>query len=205
MHLHVSHSLPLTTIPGYLLPRPQVTRDAPALPHDPEFILVFHPANGLIFLRFPAYDLPGPQFQFGLHHETALTACTIVAYNHPGYLSKLRDRDADPVDVALDSVLLPGSYYYHLYDATAEELYPICRDFRNWKFPHGKMPPSWLAEPQTDVLDWPSGSTAISQKVKDRDNACLISGSTECLTTAHIVSKEDGIWVRGMCSSNTYA
>jgi hypothetical protein len=45
-------------------------------------IILRHPANNCVFLYLPAYDpLPAPSLQFGLHHETVVTACKILACN----------------------------------------------------------------------------------------------------------------------------
>jgi hypothetical protein len=122
-----------------------------------------HPANNLEFRSLPgaACDrLPGPKLQFGLYHETLITACIIVACYRTGYLSKFRDRDADRVDVdrvdvAPDSLLLPEMYHYNLDDPKTTELYPIFRDFRNWSFPHQQLPPSWSGTPSTENQNYP--------------------------------------------------
>src|SRR6202021_1686690 len=151
-------------------------------PLFPAFIRLLPPAHDREFLILPAYDrLPGPKFEFGLHRETVVTACMIVACNRPGYLSKFRNPQATQIDVASD-LLLPGKYYYHLDDTKAGELYPICRDFQSWRFPHGKIPASWSAVSSTENQNWPSNWTALSQKIKDRDATCLISGATDSLT-----------------------
>ena len=177
------------------LPRPQVIRNAPALPPLPDMIDLIHPANNRIFLSLPAYDhLPHPQLLFGLHHETVATACMIIAYNRPGYLSKSRKRNSGRVDIALNPFLHPGSYYYHL-DSETEEPYSICRDFRQRSFPHNKVPHSWSAVPSAENWDWPSSSSLVSQKVKDRDNVCLVTGSMEYVTTSHVVPKDEDTWV----------
>ena len=172
-------------------------------PSNPRFLNIFHPINDFLFLRLPACDqLPGQQPQFGVHYETVITACTIVACNRPGYLSKSRSRNVDRIHMPLDSVLLPDNYYYHV-DHVSEtgELYPICDDFRNWSFPHGNIPPSWVAEPGP-TLDLPSNWTLLNERIKIRDTVCLISGNTQALTTAHVVKKEDDAWVRRFRSSN---
>jgi hypothetical protein len=193
-------TLPPETITHTMFrPRPPLHHDEQGPPPFPDFIHLFHPVNDLEFLILPAYDRLGPNLQFGLHHETVVTACMIVACNRSGYLSKFRNRDAAHVDVALDSLLLPGTYYYHLDDTKTGELYPICRDFENWRFPHGRIPASWSVESSTGNQNWPSNWTALSQKIKDRDTTCLISRATESLTTAHVVPNEDNEWVCKIC------
>jgi hypothetical protein len=193
------------TITSHLLrPRPPITRYAQGPPlSKPNVVKLLHPANGLVFLTLPAHDrLPGPELQFGLHHEMVITACMIVACNCRGYLSKSRKRDVDRVDLPLDSVILSDKYYYHLDDdSKTGKLYPICRDFRNWRFPHGEIPQSWLGAPAVTDRPWPTNWTALSEKVKARDTVCLVSGYTQALTTAHVVNKEDNDWARRIRSS----
>jgi hypothetical protein len=121
------------------LPEPYTYPDSP--PSSPAVVNLCHPANGLAFLALPAYDLfcQSP-LQFGIHHET-LTACCIIAYNKPGYLSTSRNRGA-----ALDSIIpAAGEYYYHLNDPS-DRFYSICCNFNAWKFSHGHLPPSWVAK-----------------------------------------------------------
>jgi hypothetical protein len=127
-------------IPFRQLPEPYTHPDSP--PSSPAVVSLCHPANGLAFLALPAYDLfcQSP-LQFGIHHETLVTACCIIAYNKPGYLSTSRNRGA-----ALDSIIpAAGEYYYHLNDPS-DRFYSICCNFNTWKFSHGHLPPSWVAK-----------------------------------------------------------
>ena len=177
--------------------RPPIPSYREGPPSDPDFLELLHPANDFPFLSLPAYDQLPAQLQFGVHHETVITACMILACNRPGYLSKSRTRNADRVSVPLDSILVPDSYYYHLDDNTETgELYPICDDFQNWSFPHGKIPPSWQSVPNNRISMQAVNWTAVSERIKFRDTVCLISGYTRALATAHIVNKEDSRWVR---------
>lgn len=129
-----------------------------------------------------------------IHHETALVACQILACNKLGYLSTSRDRNAECVNVALDSIIPPNKYYYHLNTLQPDALYPICRNFEDWEFPHNAMPSSWQANVSSEHF-WSSDWTTLSQRIKDRDRSCLVSGWKDSLTTAHVVNKEDGDWV----------
>lgn len=195
------------SVPHLVLPPlPPPIRTAPAIPrtHNPDSIRVYHPANRLPFLNLPAYDhLPGPHLQFGCLHETVVTACTIIAFNRPGYLATSYNRDRDRVQLPLNSVLLPGRYFYHLDNAELEEPYPICCNFREWDFPHGKLPSSWLSVTSTDSLNLPSGFSQISSLIKSRDKVCLVSRGQEYLTKAHIVPKDEDQWVCRMCNSSS--
>jgi hypothetical protein len=200
-----------TSLPHPVLPLPpQVIRTAPVFPSTPKAIRVHHPANKLLFLALPAFDhLPTSHLQFGCLHETVVTACMILAFNRPGYLStsddrdRDRDQDQDRDQLPIDSILLPGRYFYHLNDAESEELYPICSDFRKWDFPHRKLPPSWFAVPSTEIRNLPSSSSQVGPMIKGRDKVCLLSRSKEHLTTAHVVPKEENQWVRRICDSSS--
>ncbi|KAF5378095.1 hypothetical protein D9615_007609 [Tricholomella constricta] len=189
-------SAPTVTSNLFRLP-PRIIPDARGPSSTLDFITLRHPGNGNRFLALPAYDpLPGAELQFGLHFETVVTACKILAYNRPGYLSESRNRNADRVNLSPNSILPVKSYFYHLDEEFKPgELYPICYDFKNWGFPHAAMPSSWSVPPSTDTTGWPFSQTSLSQKIKDRDKACLISGYTEYLTTAHVVNKEDNKWL----------
>lgn len=52
---------------------------------------------------------------FGIHHETALLACQIIANNafHSGYFT-LDSAGLERVDVPLDGLLTKGRYYFHI-------------------------------------------------------------------------------------------
>ncbi|EDR13960.1 uncharacterized protein LACBIDRAFT_305223 [Laccaria bicolor S238N-H82] len=181
---------------------PQQLRDLPKIDPYPFSILavvtIIHPANGVELFEWQAYDrLPGPELQFGVHVETLLTACQIVANNEPGYLSKHQGRDDERIDVDLGSILAPGHYYYHV-EKVALNPYPICRDFKSWTFPHGDMPRSWsIKSPALPKnLHWGSSWSAVSFIVKLRDKKCRVTGSSEWLSTAHLIPEEERSWLR---------
>jgi hypothetical protein len=171
-------------------PKTQIAPRGPPL--EPTFVRFYHPANNLPFLRLPAYDCCPPNF--GVHHGTAITACQILACNENGYLSTSRHRNAaGRITVDLDSIIPSGKYYYHLQNSSKPKaLYPICRDFSCWEFPHKKLPLAWENKlPDPTSFNRPSNWSAISQRIKDRDTACPVSEWTD---TSHVVSDED--WVR---------
>ena len=176
--------------------RPAPFYDPQGPPFPPRMIRFLHPANNLPFLHLPAYDrCPTPEMQFGVHHETALTACQILACNSPGYLSPSRDRNAQGVDATPDSILAPRRYYYHLNTPEVDELYPICRLFEYWEFPHDAFPSFWETEDSNTPTFWGTRWTTLSQRIKDRDKACLLSKWKDSLTTAHVVPSDDEAWV----------
>lgn len=188
-------------VPFRQLPEP--CTDPDSLPSSPAIVSLCHPANGLAFLALPAYDLfcQSP-LQFGIHHETLVTACCIITYNKPGYLSTSRNRGATRVDAALDSIIpAAGEYYYHL-DDPFEPFYSICCNFNDWKFPHGHLPPSWVAKspcvPSFLYSDWVSQSILVQK----RDNVCLVTGWKDSLTTSYVIPHEEETWVSRIHCSN---
>jgi hypothetical protein len=60
-------------------------------------------------LTLHAFDHPGG----GIHHNTALVACAIIAGNHwHGYLTEMRD--GPRITAARDEVLRGRKYYFHV-------------------------------------------------------------------------------------------
>ena len=164
----------------------------PPLP-IPARVTILHPAHNSVFIDLPAYDQQAGSDLYGIHYETILTACTILAFNQPGFFSRDQGRDSERIEA--DSILPAGEYFYHLQDPTLDVSYPICRDFRNWDFPHEKMPMSWEREPNMDTVLWPTSWAPISTRVKFRDKTCLVSGFEEGLTIAHIIPEAEIRWV----------
>ena len=185
-------------------PRPEVQIGPRGPPSEPTFVRFYHPANNRRFLTLPAYDCCPPNF--GIHYGTAITACQILACNENGYLSTSRNRDADGrVTLELDCILPSGGkYYYHLNSPKSEALYPICYDFSLWEFPHESFPSSWKYEQKRTSVNWPTNWSGISQKIKDRDAACLVSEWTDSLTTSHTVAKTEEDWVCNSPWSQVY-
>jgi hypothetical protein len=137
------------------------------------------------------------QSQCGIHLRTALTACQIISYNKPGYFTAARERTARRITGPADHIISAGIYYYHLQTEGSDSFYPICRDFRCWSFPHDALPAEWAPnEPISDIIHthW----SVLSQRVKDRDVKCLVSGGRDSLDTAHVVPKAEEPWVCGM-------
>jgi hypothetical protein len=159
------------------------------------FVRFRHPGNDANFLSLPAYDpTDATHPQYGIHLRTALTACQIIAYNKPGYFTERRQRTAPSITYSMDDVIPARTYYYHLESQGSSPMYPICRDFRRWRFEHDAFPSAWVSNsPASDIIhcNW----TALSQKVKSRDAKCLVSGERDSLNTAHIVPKAEVEWV----------
>jgi hypothetical protein len=182
--------------------RPPSFTDPYGPPEQPVFVRFYHPANGLAFLTLPAYDvLSRSPLKFGIHYQTALTACCILACNKSGYLSTSRD-GSGRVDDDLDAIIPISKYFYHLDNPGSDALYPLCRDFATWKFPHNCLPISWQPAaptlPSIFTVNW----SVQSQRIKERDHACLVTGWKDSLTTAHVVGAAEEDWVRSICGSS---
>lgn len=197
-------------LPSFIRERQLRLKDPFGPPSLPAHVRLHHPANGLLFFKLPAYDLlcKSP-LQFGIHHETLLTIGRILAYNKTGFLSTSRYRDAPHVEEDLDSVLPVATYYFHLDMPGTNPLYPICRDFKLWNFPHDRLPTSWSSDlglssdsstPQT--VFWNLSWDAQSAHIKGRDKLCRVSHWKDSLTTAHIIPKSEEEWVSKICCSS---
>lgn len=87
----------------------------------------------------------------GVHHATALHACSIMACNEPGFLSptKLSILPAGPASgttLSLDSVLTEKFYWFYPVSwKLTDDPYPVCPDFENWSFPKERIPLDWIA------------------------------------------------------------
>jgi hypothetical protein len=171
-------------------------------PSLPDYVRLHHPANGLPFFQLPAYDLlcKSP-LQFGIHHETLLTIGRILAYNKTGYLSTSRNRDAPRVEADLDSILPVAKYYFHLERPGTDPLYPICRDFRLWNFPHHQLPTSWSRPSGSSPLPavWNNSWDDQNAYIMDRDKVCRVSRWKDSLTTAHVIPRTEEGWVSRIC------
>lgn len=126
----------------------------PALPHTVS-IAFRHPGyddQTNILFRLPAFD-SGDSINWGIHHDTALTACSIIACNIAGFLSHTRlSRSVPrPSIPSPDSLLMGRTYYFYPVswrDTGITEdndlRYPVCPDFMDWQFPLTNFPPTWL-------------------------------------------------------------
>lgn len=122
------------------------------------YIYFHHPGyeRPVAMFRLPAYDLPirnesvNPTVQpitlRGIHHRTALDACTIVACNVTGFLSpaKIDRDDFTPPVTPVEAVLTDDDYWYYPsgWDRRGSP-YPVVPNFENWCYPSAP-PPHWI-------------------------------------------------------------
>lgn len=174
------------------------TSGKPLVPERAIFVSFNHPTNKRLLLSLPKNNVLPLTSDFGVHHETALTACQIIAYNEPGFLSTSADRSniAARTSIERDPFLTSKTYYYHLLSQPDDPNYGICIDFALWSFPHDSFPPSWVrVTPIDDEGFAGSGWTDISSRIKQRDPNCRISDWIDNKSTAHIVPADQIEWV----------
>jgi hypothetical protein len=175
---------------------PMVQVRAPTQPpsasqHRQLHILFRHPGyddcNNVLFkLHASALDNDG---QPGLFAQFAIDVCVVIAGNYVGrgWLLLLRD-GSDPIDPT--STLCERSYYYHL-DAI-DDPYAIVPNFRQWTYPHDRLPPHW----QQVAPDSNTASSSIALAPSNlttalllRDGSCRLSGCREQLQVAPVRSR----------------
>ena len=175
------------------------TPGRPPVPGNPIHVSFYHPINQKMFLSLPKNNiLPSTQSDFGVHHETALTACQIIACNEPGFFSTSRNRSVVSARISPEHhpFLTSTKYYYHLLTQPDVTNYPICVDFAFWSFPHDRLPQSWArADPIEDAGVERTAWTAMNNRIKQRDANCRITDWVDNRTTAHIVPAEQIEWV----------
>ena len=126
-----------------------------------------------ILLQLPSYRTPSG---CGVHHQTALDACRIIANNRSGFLSRTRDRSGcvPAEDIVLTT---PATYWYFLDDEASLAQYEVVNDFRAWRFPD-TLPEHWEAvRPRRATVPGPLSDSAMSYPVKGADKCCIISGN----------------------------
>jgi hypothetical protein len=149
------------------------TKPPSPLQHRQLPILFRHPgyddgSNVLFRLQAPDTDDDG---QPGLLAQFAIDACVIIAGDYAGgrgWLSLLRDGSAliDPI-----STLRERSYYSHLDAAT--DPYPIVPNFRQWKYPHDRLPAHWQQlSPDTNPAS--SSPSNLTASLLMRDGSCRV-------------------------------
>ncbi|KAK3353740.1 hypothetical protein B0T25DRAFT_220543 [Lasiosphaeria hispida] len=172
------------TLPREALPPPP--REL-VLQSNIRFLHPGYPDHQNTLLSLPRVDL-GPANDggtriAGVHHGTALVACQIIANNaFDGHLAE--DAGGQQlVDAPLDSILARDVYYFFVGDGPSQ--YPIVPSFRDWAFPHNRIPEPWLSATHTP----PDSSGGVNGM-----SVCSISGFRVPLEAAHIVPKKEQLW-----------
>lgn len=179
----------------------QLLRDSVSTPivrdeYDYDHALFAHPGYDqlALLLRLPPYRTP---LGYGVHHQTALDACCIIANNLSGFLFRTSDRSGR---VPTEDVILttPATYWYFLGDESLPAQYEVVDDFRAWKFAT-TLPDHWHAlRPRHATIENGVSDSAMSATVITADKCCIASGYREhhFPSDAALVSwYEGGRWV----------
>ncbi|KAH7175922.1 hypothetical protein EDB81DRAFT_632394, partial [Dactylonectria macrodidyma] len=113
----------------------------------PRSIAIFHPAYRSphnLLIQFPQVDyIDSDGHPNGIHHQTVLLACQIIANNafSSGFLYYDKLGTLPVMEkVPLDGIL-KGTHYYFIVDPNYR--YPIVPCFEEWRFPHCGVPACW--------------------------------------------------------------
>jgi hypothetical protein len=141
-----------------------------------------------VLLLLCAFDHP----LGGIHYQTALTACGILAGNRwDGTLTT--SQNYSPQLPPPSGILVAKDAYFHLPDwqpkttDVAEDAllacrYPIVRSFEDWTFPHGNLPPIWegIRKPLSNA----SGEGPVEIPVTHPDSTQISDDEAAALTRA---------------------
>ncbi|KAL8900518.1 MAG: hypothetical protein Q9207_005654 [Kuettlingeria erythrocarpa] len=156
-------------------------------------IIIKHPGypdqyNSL--LHFHGHDRL--EQQEGIHHGTVLAACTIVSGRNDGYLTS--QLGGDRLELELDDLLVQGVYYFTVPDDRQYAIYP---SFRQWQFPHHRLPPGWHLPRPTSHSPAPAPArTNTTTAVLARDQECLVSRHKDIMERAHLCPQPEIGWFR---------
>ncbi|KAK0710336.1 hypothetical protein B0T26DRAFT_653187, partial [Lasiosphaeria miniovina] len=113
---------------------------------------------------------------YGVHHNTALLACQIIAGNaFKGTYLALDEAGKKRVQVPREGTLPDPEYYFIV---PGEDPHPIVPSFQDWKFPHGSIPESW--------------PSVIPSQNWNKD--CSLTNSRYSVETAHLIPKSERDW-----------
>ncbi|KAH7157842.1 hypothetical protein B0J13DRAFT_520559 [Dactylonectria estremocensis] len=111
-------------------------------------VVILHPAYDSphnLLIQLPQVDTIDSEGHPGIHHQTVLLACQIIANNcfTSGFLY-YDQQGTMPVmrEVPLDGILT-GTRYYFILDRDPKYKYPIVACFSQWRFPHCGIPACW--------------------------------------------------------------
>ncbi|KAH6984053.1 hypothetical protein EDB80DRAFT_591710 [Ilyonectria destructans] len=166
------------------------------------FVKIFHPGyhepdqeqydpNGDVLISLPALD------DGGIHHDTAHTACAILAANRwDGYFSHDRSGTVR-VGPPQDGILREKSYFFCLPSPSTstspdstDHPYPVIARFSDWRFPHDDLPPIWRRlQEQLDVMEHAGAGTRTIG-----NGCCCLSNYVDGIEQAHLVPSSQSVW-----------
>ncbi|KAH0829877.1 hypothetical protein FOPE_10495 [Fonsecaea pedrosoi] len=145
-------------------------------PRETHFLHPGYPDDDSLLLSLPALDSPD-----GIHHQTALDVCALVAGNRwDGFFTLDKDGKLRVPTDNMDASLHGKAYYFHVPAEDSDNPgirkdYPIVPTFTEWKFPHNTLPARWSREPTFEPADV---------------RRCLLSKSISLLEIAHIIPRD---------------
>ncbi|KAK7417281.1 hypothetical protein QQX98_004715 [Neonectria punicea] len=166
------------------------------------FIKLLHPGyyepdreqddpNGDVLISLPVLD------DGGVHHDTAHTACAILAANRwDGYFSHDRGGSMRILPPP-DGILRERSYFFCLPSTSTspgstDRPYPVVARFSDWRFPHDNLPPIWgLLQNQLDDIE----RAGAGAGTRTGNGSCCLSNYVDGVEQAHLVpSSQSGWW-----------
>ena len=162
-----------------------------------------------VYLKHPAYEenenllllLNAPDGPTGgIHHDTARTACGIIAGNRwDGYFAE--KPGGEPILASAEALLPPGAYYFHVPnpERVSTQLpyrYPVVPNFQHWQFPpRGQLPPTWEMSRISVPSDTaPMQSSDMTTILAARDISCRMTLYNDGYEKAHLVPSADDVW-----------
>ena len=146
-------------------------------------------------LLFEIYAFDDNNGAPGLHYQTALTACAIVAGNAwNGHFTTRQGGQEFPYPAG-QMLSSPQDYYFHV-PGTHREPYAIFSSFADWVFPHDALPSDFETTPLATLMPAPRGPSSFFVVVAERDRTCRLSYYRDCLESAHLVPNEEAEWFR---------
>ena len=158
-----------------------------------------------VIIRHPAYSDHNELLSFnawdygrsGVHLGTVLLACRLVACNEfNGFLTKDQN-GSEQITGPDDSLLHTGVYFFHVREQDPAYKYPIYSSFKDWTYPHGKLPSSWVGSWTTTIA--PGFSAGVSDSttsalVISRDGMCCVSSCVDSLERAYLCPQSERDW-----------
>ena len=147
--------------------------------------------NQNVMLRLYGFDHDNG----GVHHQTALTVCGILACNTwNGYFTETRGGNKVEPE---DKPILEGRNYYYFpsaLESNDKEPYAVFASFNDWTFPHDNLPPTFASVPPAPPPSAAGAASQLSTAVLVRNPTCRISDYGDALQTAHLCPRNQMEW-----------
>ncbi|KAI2601696.1 hypothetical protein GGR54DRAFT_645781 [Hypoxylon sp. NC1633] len=194
----------------------QVRAPPVTLPRGVPKVSIFHPGYEKKYppiFQFPALD------DGGISYDVVYYACCIVTGNNwPSgddeakigtdefdakaypYLTKTNDHTAPAVDRPADGVLRGSRYFLYVpgYMDGGNEPYPITGTFRDWVYPHNKLPRPWRdvnIDPATpETMRMMTLMKESSSTTRYRDTSCRMTGGVLATEQSHLIPRAEAAW-----------